>query len=119
MTPSPRRHARASSAIAACTAVAARRPPPANSKGDAYEYCKACHPGAIQARWTREPVRDAMRARRERSGTPPSSYDRSRTHPRHRGGEPFARRPARGAVTDLYGAWAATHADAVPDESSS
>jgi hypothetical protein len=48
--PSARRHARSRSAIAACTAVAARRPPPANSKGDAYEYCKACDPGTLDAR---------------------------------------------------------------------
>ena len=26
---------------------------PRNGKGDAYRYCKACHPGAIQPRWTR------------------------------------------------------------------
>ena len=25
---------------------------PRNGKGDAYAYCKACHPGAIQRRWT-------------------------------------------------------------------
>src|SRR5947209_20571727 len=28
---------------------------PRNGKGDAYAYCKACHPGAIRPRWT--PVR--------------------------------------------------------------
>ena len=28
---------------------------PRNGKGDAYAYCKACHPGAIERRWTREP----------------------------------------------------------------
>jgi predicted transcriptional regulator len=33
-----------------------------NGKGDAYEYCKACHPGAIATRWTAARVRDAMRA---------------------------------------------------------
>ena len=27
---------------------------PRNGKGDAYAYCKACHPGAIERRWTRE-----------------------------------------------------------------
>jgi AraC-like DNA-binding protein len=26
---------------------------PRNGKGDAYAYCKACHPGAIEPRWTR------------------------------------------------------------------
>ena len=25
---------------------------PRNGKGDAYAYCKACHPGAIERRWT-------------------------------------------------------------------
>ena len=34
---------------------------PRNGKGDAYAYCKACHPGAIERRWTRERVLDAMR----------------------------------------------------------
>src|SRR5690348_3884665 len=29
---------------------------PRNGKGDAYAYCKACHPGAIERRWTRELV---------------------------------------------------------------
>jgi hypothetical protein len=28
-----------------------------NGKGDAYAYCKACHPGAIEPRWTPEHVR--------------------------------------------------------------
>ena len=27
---------------------------PRNGKGDAYAYCKACHPGAIERRWTRD-----------------------------------------------------------------
>ena len=31
-----------------------------NGKGDAYEYCKRCHPGAIATRWTRERVLDAI-----------------------------------------------------------
>jgi hypothetical protein len=26
---------------------------PRNGKGDAYAYCKACHPGAIARRWSR------------------------------------------------------------------
>ena len=32
-----------------------------NGKGGTYEYCKACHPGAIPARYTRERVLSAMR----------------------------------------------------------
>jgi AraC-like DNA-binding protein len=27
-----------------------------NGKGDAYAYCKACHPGAIERRWSAEPA---------------------------------------------------------------
>ena len=42
---------------------------PRNGKGDAYAYCKACHPGAIAPRWTRESVRAAMRAWHDRYGT--------------------------------------------------
>ena len=33
---------------------------PRNGKGDAYAYCKACHPGAIQRRWTPERVLASM-----------------------------------------------------------
>ena len=36
---------------------------PRNGKGDAYAYCKACHPGAIERRWTRERVLDGDAAR--------------------------------------------------------
>jgi hypothetical protein len=32
-----------------------------NGKGEAYAYCKACYPGAIRRRWTRERVLAAMR----------------------------------------------------------
>ena len=64
---------------------------PRNGKGDAYAYCKACHPGAIERRWTRERVLDAMRAWRELHGRLPSSYDWSRTHARRRGGEALER----------------------------
>ena len=39
---------------------------PRNGKGDAYAYCKRCHPGAIARHWTRERVREAMRAWRAR-----------------------------------------------------
>ena len=55
---------------------------PRNGKGDAYAYCKRCHPGAIAPQWTRERVREAMRAWRARYGAAPSSYDWSRTHAR-------------------------------------
>jgi len=90
-----------------------------NGKGDAYEYCWQCRPGAAEQRWTRELVRDAMRTWRARYGTPPSSYDWSRTHARRRGGDALARLhegdwPSPGTVTDLYGTWATARADALP-----
>jgi AraC-like DNA-binding protein len=62
-----------------------------NGKGDAYSYCKRCRPGAIARQWTRERVREAMRAWRVRYDAPPSSYDWSRTHAHRRGGEALKR----------------------------
>ena len=90
---------------------------PRNGKGDAYAYCKRCHPGAIALQWTRERVREAMRAWRARYGAAPSSYDWSRTHARRRGGEALKRLqagewPAPSTVIDLYTSWAAAIADA-------
>jgi hypothetical protein len=90
-------------------------------KGDAYEYCKCCHPGAIAPTRTREWVRDAMRTWRTRYGGPPSSTDCSRTHARRRGGEALHRLddddwPAPSTVIDLYRSWAAARADAFPDD---
>ena len=64
---------------------------PRNGKGDAYAYCKACHPGAIERRWTPERVLAAMRDWRGRYGRLPSSYDWSRTHARRRGRRALAR----------------------------
>ena len=55
---------------------------PRNGKGDAYAYCKACHPGAIARRWSREGVLDAMREWQVLFDRLPSSYDWSRTHMR-------------------------------------
>ena len=79
-----------------------------------------CHPGAIARQWTRERVREAMRAWRARYGAAPSSYDWSRTHARRRGGEALKRVqagewPAPSTVIDLYGSWAAAVADAFGD----
>jgi hypothetical protein len=54
---------------------------PRDGKGDAYGYCKACHPGAIERRWTPESVLVAMLAWRDRYGRLPSSYDWSRKAP--------------------------------------
>jgi hypothetical protein len=92
--------------------------PPRNGKGDAYAHCTNCHPGASAPKWTRERVRDAIRARRDRYGEPPSSYDWSRTHARAPPRRPGARPPRRrrlarpATVTDPYGTWAAARADA-------
>jgi AraC-like DNA-binding protein len=97
---------------------------PRNGKGDAYAYCKACHPGAIERRWTHDRVLDAMRAWRARYGRLPSSYDWSRTHARRRGGEALERLsggdwPSASIVTRVFGTWvvaraeAAAHADRV------
>jgi AraC-like DNA-binding protein len=88
---------------------------PRNGKGDAYAYCKACHPGAVERRWTRDRVLDAMRAWRARYGRLPSSYDWSRTHARRRGGGTLERLregdwPSPSVVTDVYGSWTAARA---------
>jgi hypothetical protein len=85
---------------------------PRNGKGDAYAYCKACHPGAIQRRWTRERVLEAMGEWVDRYGRPLSSYDWSRTHARRRGGEALRRLeadewPPASVVTSVFGSWAA------------
>jgi hypothetical protein len=85
---------------------------PRNGKGDAYVYCKACHPGAVERRWTPERVLDAMREWRARYGRLPSSYDWSHTHARRRGGEALDRVtvgtwPSASVVTSLFGTWAA------------
>jgi hypothetical protein len=90
-------------------------------KGDAYEYCKGCHPGAIAPTRTREWVREAMRSWSAQYGGPPSSTDWSRTHARQRGGTALRRLrerdwPAPSTVIDLYGTWAAARADAFPDD---
>jgi AraC-like DNA-binding protein len=90
---------------------------PRNGKGDAYAYCKRCHPGAIQPRWTRQRVLDAIRVWHSRYGRLPSSYDWSRTHAIGRGGEALERLsdgdwPSASVVTNVYGSWAAARAAA-------
>src|SRR5246127_5742002 len=84
---------------------------PRNGRGDAYAYCKTCHPGAIERRWTREAVVAAMREWRDRYGRLPSSYDWSRTHAGRRGGQALEKLgsgvwPAASVVTSLFGNWA-------------
>ena len=88
---------------------------PRNGKGDAYGYCRACHPGAIERRWT-------PRARARADGgvaialrEVPTSYDWSSTHARRRGGDALARLaqeewPAARVVTRLFGTWSAARA---------
>jgi AraC-like DNA-binding protein len=93
-----------------------------NGKGDAYAYCKACHPGAIKRRWTRERVLAAMREWSARYGRLPSSYDWSRTHARRRGGDALARLsqgywPSASSVSSLFTTWAAARAAALRRES--
>ena len=90
-------------------------------KGDANEFCKNCHPGAIAPTRTRDGVRDAMHEWRQRYGRPPSSTDWSRTHARRRGGEALKRFqardwPAPSTLIDIYGSWSAAHADAFADD---
>ena len=88
---------------------------PRNGKGDAYAYCKRCHPGAIERRWTQEWVVEAMLEWRRRYGRLPSSYDWSRTHARRHGGDALARLaegewPAASVVTRLFGTWSGARA---------
>ena len=94
---------------------------PRNGKGDAYTYCKACHPGAIKPQWTRGSVLAVMREWRGRYGRLPTSYDWSRTHARRRGGEALERVagsewPAVSVVSRLFGTWAAARAAAWRDD---
>jgi hypothetical protein len=101
-------------ATSACAAAAARTQP-RNDKGDAYAWCKACHPGAIERRWTPELVLAAVRDWLGRYGRLPTSYDRSSTHARRRGGDALARLaqgewPAASVVTRLFGTWSAARA---------
>ena len=84
---------------------------PRNGKGDAYAYCKRCHPGAIERKWTRELLIEAMLEWRERYGRLPSSYDWSQTHARRRGAGALRRLaggkwPSASVVTAVFGDWA-------------
>jgi AraC-like DNA-binding protein len=93
----------------------------ANGKSAAYAYCEACHPGAIERRWTRERGVAAMREWRARHGRLPSSYDWSRTHARRRGGEAFERLsegqwPPASVVTAVCGSWPAARTAALASE---
>ena len=90
---------------------------PRNGKGDAYAYCKRCHPGAIERMWTRDLVISALLEWRERYGRLPSSYDWSRAHARQRGGGALRRLanrewPSASVVTVRFGSWHAARAAA-------
>ena len=96
---------------------------PRNGKGDAYAYCRRCHPGAIERRWTRERVVEAMLAWRRHYGRLPSSYDWSRTHARRRGGQALDRLtggewPPASVVGTLFGTWAHARDAAASDRQS-
>ncbi len=83
---------------------------PRYGKGDAYRYCKRCHPGAIASRWTQELVLEAMRQWHGRYGRLPSSDDWSRTHAARRGGGALNRLnnrewPSASVVGHLFGSW--------------
>lgn len=90
---------------------------PRNAKGDAYAYCKACHPGASERRWTRERVLDAMREWRARYGRS-NVVLRLVAHPRASAGAASVERvsggdwPSASAVTSVYGSWRAARAAA-------
>jgi AraC-like DNA-binding protein len=94
---------------------------PRGGKGDAYAYCKACHAGAIERRWTRELVLEAMGDWRLRYGRLPTSYDWSPTHSRRRGGEALERLsedqwPSASVVTAVCGSWPTARAAALASE---
>jgi AraC-like DNA-binding protein len=85
-----------------------------NGKGDAYRYCKRCHPGAIVRTWTRELVLAATLDWLNRYGRLPTSYDWSRTHARRRGGVALKRLnerewPPASVVGELFGSWREAH----------
>jgi AcrR family transcriptional regulator len=92
---------------------------PRNGKGDAYRYCKRCHPGAIARKWTRELVLAAMLEWLNRYGRLPSSYDWSRTHAKRGGGVALERLkerewPPASVVGELFGSWREARGAAAP-----
>ncbi len=82
---------------------------PRNDKGDPYAYWKACHPGAIQPRWSGELVCQGCERGSAATGGCRRHTTWSRTHARRRGGalERLARGewPAASVVTRLLGTW--------------
>jgi hypothetical protein len=91
---------------------------PRNGKGDAYRYCKRCHPGAIEQKWDEALVIEAMLDWLDRYGRLPSSYDWSRTHAKPRGGVALERLderawPSASLVGELFGSWRGARGAAV------
>jgi hypothetical protein len=92
----------------------------AERQGRCLRLLQALPPGAIERRWTRERVVEAMLAWRRHYGRLPSSYDWSRTHARRRGGDALARLaegewPAASVVTRLFGTWSGARAVAAEE----
>lgn len=74
-------------------------------------YCRVCHPGAIEQRWTSERVLDTTTTG-PTGGPRPSSYGWPRAHAGSGGEEALAplaegEWPARGIVIRLFGTWRA------------
>lgn len=87
--------------------------------GDAYAYCKKCHPGAIERAWTRERVREAMRAWEARYGQPTDllclvGLAREQARARSARAAAEAKWPPASTASEVYGSWAAACADAFP-----
>ena len=89
---------------------------PRNGKGDAYAYCKACHPGAIERRWTRERVLDAIaHGGHGTAGCRRPTTGRDARAPAWGRGARATQRgdwPSPGVVTGVYGSWEAARAAA-------
>jgi len=77
-----------------------------NGKGDAYRYCKRCHPGAIEPKWTRELARRPYGGARPREWSNGSRrmtfgrYTRARGQPR--GAERLVGRVEQLALRPVY-----------------
>ena len=72
------RRGRSRPATSACAAAAAPTHSRATARATRTRTARHDTPGAIERRWTRERVLDAMRAWRELRGRPPTSYDWTR-----------------------------------------
>ena len=104
-----RRSERPKRATWAYAAAAARTPGRGTTT---YAYCKACHPGSIAWRWTRERVLAAMAQWRSRyAGCCRPTTSRGRT----RVGTAERRSSGSHEEIGLFGSWAAARAAALPE----